>query len=109
MKTDVDTAQPTAEPALQAVDPGQPTVPLTSSQVAWYSLASLGCGMFFSFNNAAFTLYLEDYTKNVVLQGLMASSHSVEGAIIQPIVGTMSDRLRSPLGRRRPFMLLFIP
>jgi Na+/melibiose symporter-like transporter len=65
--------------------------------------------MFFSFNNFVLPLFLKRYTDNPIIIGLMGSTHSVEGAIIQPIVGTLSDRRRSRLGRRRPFMLLFAP
>src|SRR5437868_2131386 len=83
--------------------------PLSPSRTFWYSLASLGCGLFFSFNNAVIPLFLERFTHNAIILGLMGSSHSVERAIIQPIVGTWSDRLRAPMGRRRPFMLLFFP
>src|SRR5262249_14497280 len=83
--------------------------PLSPVRVFWYSFASLGCGMFFSFNNAIIPLFLDRFTHNNVILGLMGSSHSVEGAIIQPIVGTWSDRLCAPMGRRRPFMLIFFP
>src|SRR5438309_444103 len=88
---------------------GEPIKRLTLGQILWYNLASLGCGTFFSFNNAVIPLFLKNYTHNAVIQGLMSSTHSVEGAVIQPIVGAMSDRMRSPLGRRRPFMLIFFP
>ena len=39
----------------------------------------------------------------------MSSSHSTEGIIIQPLIGAWSDRLRTKLGRRKPFMLFAIP
>src|SRR5262249_22127837 len=89
--------------------PGGMGRPLSPLQVFWYSLANLGCGAFFSFNNAVLPLFLKRYTDNNILLGLMGSTHSVEGAVIQPIVGTWSDRLRAPMGRRRPFLLIFIP
>ncbi len=75
----------------------------------WYSLANLGFGTFFSFNNAVLPLFLKTYTNNAIILGLMSSSHSLEGAVIQPVVGTISDRLRHRLGRRRPFLLVFVP
>jgi len=83
--------------------------PLSLARMIWYSLANLGYGTFFSFNNAILPLFLKTYTSNAIILGLLSSSHSVEGAVIQPIVGTLSDRMRSRLGRRRPFLLLFIP
>src|SRR5437868_8234316 len=102
-----DVAAAPTEPVVTAE--AEPVVPLSPLKVFWYNIASLGCGTFFSFNNFILPLFLEKYTKNAVILGLMGSTHSVEGAIIQPVVGTLSDRMRSPLGRRRPFMLLFFP
>jgi Na+/melibiose symporter-like transporter len=100
-------ADPAATP--EELPVGKEIPPLSTAQSIWYSIASLGCGMFFSFNNAALTLFLKRYTTNPIIIGLMGSTHSVEGAVIQPIIGTLSDRHRSRLGRRRPFMLVFIP
>jgi MFS family permease len=57
------------------------------------------------------TLYLQERCPGIsnILLSLMGSTHSIEGAVIQPVIGAMSDRLHTPYGRRRPFMLLFIP
>ena len=85
----------------------KPTRPLSLPQILAYSAANIGCGAFYSFNNYILPLFLQQYTNNAVLLGLMGSSHSVEGAIIQPLVGSKSDHLRTPLGRRRPFLLIF--
>ena len=68
-----------------------------------YAAASLGTGAFYAFNNAALPLFLRPLTGSDVLIGLLSSTRSVEGAVIQPLVGSLSDRLRTPLGRRRPF------
>src|SRR5262249_32463680 len=96
----------------ESPEPGkeaEPAKPLSPAQIFWYSVATLGCGAFFSFNNYVRPLFLKHYTSNAVILGLMGSSHSVEGAIIQPLVGSASDRTRTRLGRRRPFMLIFLP
>ncbi|MDQ2801102.1 MAG: MFS transporter, partial [Armatimonadota bacterium] len=74
----------------------------------WYSLANLGYGMFYAFNNFIIPLWLQGYTQDARLLGIMGGSHSFEGVIIQPIVGSISDRLQGPGGRRRPFMRIFI-
>ncbi len=78
-------------------------------QTLWYSVANFGFGCFYGLNNAIISLFLGRFTKNAVIIGLMASSHSFEGVLIQPVVGAMSDRCMSRLGRRRPFILLCIP
>ena len=41
--------------------------------------------------------------------GLLSSTRSIEGAIIQPTVGTISDRIWTRIGRRRPFIVIGIP
>ncbi len=83
--------------------------PLSGSKTIGYSLANFGFGMFYALNNAVLSLFLEEHTKNAIILSLMSSSDSIEGVVVQPIVGAASDRMRSPLGRRRPFMLMTIP
>ncbi len=74
-----------------------------------YSLASFGAGLFYGFNNATLPLLLSRFTASALLIGLLSSTRSLEGAVIQPLIGGWSDRLRTPLGRRRPFMAVGIP
>jgi len=81
---------------------------LSPRGVFWYVLANLGYGAFYAFNNFVIPLWLQNYTRNAILLGLMGGSHSFEGVIIQPFVGSISDRLKGPRGRRRPFMRVFI-
>lgn len=82
--------------------------PQISAGTMWaYSIANLGCGTFYAFNNYILPLYLKNFTGNAVILGLMGSTHSIEGAVIQPLVGSASDRLNSRFGRRRPFLLIF--
>ena len=97
-------ASPVEAQPSQTVEP-----PLSTGKMLAYSLANIGYGAFYALNNAVIPLYIKHFTNNAVVQGLMGSTHSFEGAIIQPIVGSDSDRLRTPLGRRRPFMLIFAP
>ncbi len=96
---------PTLSPAAPAAET---RAPLTLAGVLWYSLANLGYGAFYAFNNFVIPAWLNAYTNNAILLGLMGGSHSFEGAIIQPVVGSISDRLDGPGGRRRPFMRVFI-
>jgi len=83
--------------------------PLSTGKMLAYSIANFGYGAFYSLNNAVIPLYIKHFTNDARLQGLMGSTHSFEGAVIQPLVGSASDRLRTPMGRRRPFMLIFAP
>jgi len=81
--------------------------PLPRRAIALYSAASLGTGFFYAFNNAVLPLLIP--SNNVLLVNLLSNTRSVEGAVIQPLVGAWSDRVWTPLGRRRPFMLAAIP
>ncbi len=80
--------------------------PTTSflAQALIYSVAQLGAGFFYAFNNATLPLILNRYTQNPLLIGLLSSTRSIEGVVIQPLVGAWSDRTWSVLGRRRIFM-----
>jgi maltose/moltooligosaccharide transporter len=94
-------------------DPKEPTPspvtrPLSASGIFWYSLANIGYGAFYAFNNFVLPLWLQSYTHSAVIKGLLGGSHSFEGVFIQPVIGSISDRLAGPGGRRRPFMRLFI-
>ena len=84
------------------------STPLSRSGIFWYNLANIGYGAFYAFNNFVLTLWIQGFTHNAVLVGLIGGSHSFEGVFIQPVVGSISDRLAGPGGRRRPFMRLFI-
>ena len=82
--------------------------PLSAAGVLAYSLANLGFGAFYAFNNFVIPGWLSSYTSNAILLGLMGGSHSFEGVFIQPVVGSISDRLTGLGGRRRPFMRVSI-
>ncbi len=83
--------------------------PLSRSKTLGYSIANIGFGMFYALNNASLSLFLKHYTNNAIVLSLMSSSDSIEGVVVQPIIGAASDRMKSPLGRRRPFMLFTVP
>src|SRR3954453_1336797 len=82
---------------------------LSPRGMALYSVAAIGGGFFYIFNNAVLPLLLSRFTGNVLLLNLMSNTRSIEGAVIQPVVGAWSDRIWTRLGRRRPFMLVGIP
>jgi Na+/melibiose symporter-like transporter len=78
-------------------------------QKALYSVGQVGVGVYNGFNNAILNLYLSAFTGNPFLLGYLGNTRTMEGVIIQPLVGRWSDRTASPLGRRRPFILVGIP
>lgn len=78
-------------------------------QATLYSVGSIGIGVYNGFNNAILTLFVSALTGSPFIQGYLGNTRTIEGAIIQPLVGRWSDRTTSPLGRRRPFILVCIP
>ena len=83
--------------------------PLTRRRTLLYSAGSVGAGAFYAFNNFVLPQLLKAAGASDLVTGLLSSTRSIEGAIIQPTVGALSDRTRSRLGRRRPFIAIGIP
>ena len=82
---------------------------LTRTKTLLYSAGSIGAGAFFAFNNFVLPQLLKAAGAGDLLTGLLSSTRSIEGAIIQPTIGALSDRTRTRLGRRRPYMAVGIP
>jgi MFS family permease len=99
-------ARPTAPPA-----PVEATAlePLDMKKAINYSVANIGSSIFYGLFNFGMSLYLNSYGLQAWLIGLLANERSFVGAFVQPVVGRISDRTRSPLGRRRPFFLIGVP
>jgi MFS family permease len=74
-----------------------------------YSIANLGASVVYGLFNFALPPFLATYNLPPPLIGLLANERSFVGAFVQPMIGRISDRTRSPLGRRRPFFLIGIP
>ena len=77
--------------------------------MALYSAASVGTGAFYAFNNFVLPPILQSFGASNLLIGLLSSTRSIEGALIQPTIGTVSDRTWTSIGRRRPFLILGVP
>ena len=86
-----------------------PGPPLTRTRTLLYSAGSIGAGAFYAFNNFVLPQLLKAAGAGDLLTGLLASTRSIEGAIIQPTIGALSDRTRTRLGRRRPYVAVGIP
>ncbi len=88
-----------------------PTTPdrLSAPRTIAYCAASVGTGVFYAFNNFVLPPILKSFGAPDLVIGLLSSTRSLEGAVIQPTVGVVSDRVWTRLGRRRPFMLVGAP
>lgn len=84
-------------------------VNLARRQKILYGSGRFGEGVYTAMNNAILVPYLTTLTGNPFLLGYLGSTKTWEGAIIQPFIGRWSDRTRSPLGRRLPFILVGLP
>jgi Na+/melibiose symporter-like transporter len=74
-----------------------------------YSAASVGTGVFYGFNNFVLPPILQGFGASNLIIGILSSTRSIEGALIQPTIGALSDRTWTRLGRRRPFLIVGIP
>jgi Na+/melibiose symporter-like transporter len=79
------------------------------SRILFYSAGSIGAGAFYAFNNFVLPPILKGFGASDLLIGLLASTRSIEGVVVQPTVGAISDRIWTPLGRRRPFIVVAVP
>jgi len=83
-----------------------PTRPLSFRESAIYGFGALGANAVYSFLNLAAGLYLERYPAVPTWAvGLLSQERSLAGAFAQPIVGAVSDRTRTRIGRRKPFFI----
>ena len=81
--------------------------PLSLRESVVYGFGNFGANAVYSFLNLAAGLYLERYPQVPTWAvGLLSQERSLAGAFVQPVVGAISDRTRTPLGRRRPFFIL---
>jgi maltose/moltooligosaccharide transporter len=81
--------------------------PLSFTQSVVFGCGNFGANVVYSFLNGAAGLYLNRYPEVPTWAvGLLAQERSLAGALVQPIVGAMSDRTRTRIGRRRPYFIV---
>ncbi len=88
---------------------GEGIPPVPAGTTALFSAANLGVSLVFSFLNFALPQFLDSYGLRPEIIGLLANERSLAGGLIQPLVGHLSDRAYTRLGRRRPFFLAGAP
>jgi MFS family permease len=102
----------------------EPTVPLPGEHPAGvaesarvgvgralvYSSGNFGSGLYWALNSFILPILLIRLGVQPVLNNLLSSTRSVEGAVIQPLVGARSDNSwKGYLGRRRYFIVRWLP
>jgi maltose/moltooligosaccharide transporter len=115
--TTSDRSSATPRPTHHAPEDFIPT--LSASQALLYGTGGIAGGLVFTMMNNALPLFLLSYTMPLglpsflgpggpvpaTLVALLTNERSLFGGLIQPLVGHMSDRTRSPLGKRGPYIL----
>ncbi|HUQ16931.1 MAG TPA: MFS transporter, partial [Candidatus Saccharimonadales bacterium] len=98
------------EPDSMQTEKPVPTAPrLGAGHALTYSAGSVGAGAFFAFNNFVLPQLLKAAGAGDLLTGLLSSTRSIEGVLIQPAIGALSDKTRTRFGRRRPFIAAAVP
>lgn len=75
----------------------------------FYAMGAVGSGVTGAFNNAIISLWVQNFTSNTYIISYLGNTSTVEGVILQPLIGRWSDRSTSRFGRRRPFIMVGIP
>ncbi len=103
-------ATPALPPPPSEAPPATEPPPISLRLATTYSSGNFGSGVFYGFNNFILPLFLQMLHVPLLLNALLGSTRSFEGAVIQPLVGAWSDRTwRPPFGRRNIFVLWFLP
>ncbi len=96
------------EQAPSAGPPAPKVLTLRGSLV--YSSGNFGSGFYWGLNSFILPVLFLSLRMQPWLNNLLSSTRSIEGTVVQPIVGAWSDRTwRGRLGRRRYFVVMFLP
>lgn len=81
-----------------------------SSRVKFPRLAGFGLGLFavqtfWGFTWATLPLYLKELTNSNAATGIILSTTGLTGLFFPVLAGMISDRINTPLGRRRPLII----
>ena len=87
----------------------EPVHGLSKRDTLSYAAGNVGAGLLFAFTNSTLPLYLGHYGLPNVAIGFLAQERPPHAALVQIAAGMASDRTRTSLGRRRPFVLTAVP
>jgi GPH family glycoside/pentoside/hexuronide:cation symporter len=99
-------SEPTAGAPLAATETQVPTAVLTWRMVLAWSIGTIGPVTLLYVVNYAFMFFLTDLLRiSAAVAGTLIFAVRVYDIFVDPLVGLLSDRTSSRMGRRRPWML----
>lgn len=87
----------------------EPAHGLSKTETLFYACGNVGAGLLFAFTNSTLPLYLGHYGLPNIAIGFLAQERPPHAALVQIAAGMASDRTRTTMGRRRPFILAAVP
>lgn len=79
--------------------------PVNILKLAGFALGLFAVQTFWGFTWATLPLYLKAITRSNVATGIIISTAGITGLFFPVLAGMISDRIRTPLGRRRPLII----
>ena len=89
--------------------PPEPDARFSYLQIWLIGAGFLGVQVVFTTYNAFLPLLYREFLDSRLAIGLLMGTDNLIGLLLIPVVGAWSDRVRSRLGRRLPFMVVAVP
>lgn len=87
----------------------QPKQKLNVPRTFLIGLGMCAVSLSWSVYNSYVPILLDEFVPNATLLGLVMAIDNIFAVLVQPVFGILSDRVRSPLGKRMPFIVIGAP
>ncbi|UOE94386.1 MFS transporter [Alkalihalobacillus sp. LMS39] len=87
---------------------------MTSSSFSYIKIAAIGSGFFaitlvWTIYNTFMPLILGEHIDSAAIRGAIMGLDNLLAVLLIPVIGAWSDRIKSPLGQRLPFIVIGMP
>jgi MFS family permease len=79
--------------------------PVTFPKLIGFAMGLFAVQTFWGFTWATLPLYLKELTGSNAVTGIILSTAGITGLFLPVLAGALSDRINTPLGRRRPLIV----
>jgi len=93
----------------QQLSPWQKKPQFNAKTVMLISFGFFASSAAWSIYNTNVNRALNDLISNLAIVGFLMTLDNIIGVIIQPLIGSLSDKTKSRFGRRMPFIMMFLP